>query len=115
MYSSEVSRGNYVAFRLRFLFTTLFFAGIVTAHSPLVPKSQQVHYSSGQRPLKGLNIVVPADAADEDRFAASELVAILSARCSILALLHDCEMRLLDLPPHDRPQNILNVCQYAEL
>jgi hexosaminidase len=52
------------------------------AHSPLLPRPQHIRYASGKLPLKGLNIRLPVNSAEEDRFAASELAAILSARCS---------------------------------
>ena len=58
--------------------------GMAAAHPPLLPAPQHVQYGPGQLPLKGLTIRLPAGAADEDRFAASELAAILSARSSTL-------------------------------
>lgn len=58
-------------------------AGLARAHAPLLPKPQQIHYGSGYLPVAGLHIRLTGDAAGEDRFAAKELAAILSARCSI--------------------------------
>jgi hexosaminidase len=55
---------------------------MAAAHSPLLPKPQQIQYGPGQLPLQGLHIRLAGDAAAEDRFAASELAAILSARCT---------------------------------
>jgi hexosaminidase len=57
-------------------------ASLATAHSPLLPKPQQIQYGAGRLPLCGLHILLAAGAADEDRFAASELAAILSAHCT---------------------------------
>ncbi len=55
---------------------------VAAAHSPLLPKPQQVQYGPGQLPLRVLHIRLAGNVADEDRFAASELAAILSARCT---------------------------------
>ena len=60
---------------------SVFLPDLSAAHSPLLPKPQQVRYGSGQLPLKSLSIRLSPDAADEDRFAAAELSRILSARC----------------------------------
>ena len=54
----------------------------LAAHSPLLPKPQEIHYGSGQIPSRGLSIRLAEDAAEEDRFAAQALAAILSARSS---------------------------------
>lgn len=43
------------------------------AHSPLLPRPQKVEYKSGSIALDRLSIVIPSDAAAEDRFAAAEL------------------------------------------
>src|SRR5689334_16105155 len=67
----------------RILTGVLFVSSAVLAHSPLLPRPQQIRYGSGKLPLKGLNVRLSANAAGEDRFAANELAAILSARCSI--------------------------------
>lgn len=56
-------------------------ASIAAAHSPLLPKPQQIQYGPGRLPLRDLQIRLAGNVADEDRFAASELAAILSARC----------------------------------
>ena len=62
---------------------------VAAAHSPLLPKPQQVRYGAGRLPLRDLHIRLAAGAADEDRFAASELAAILSARCANLIAITD--------------------------
>jgi hypothetical protein len=49
-------------------------------HSPVLPKPQQIQYGLGRLPLLGLHIRMAGNVADEDRFAACELAAILSAR-----------------------------------
>src|SRR5712692_9526344 len=59
-------------------------ASIAVAHSPLLPKPQQIQYGPGRLPLRVLHIRLAGNVADEDRFAASELAAILSARCTTL-------------------------------
>jgi len=55
---------------------------MAAAHSPLLPKPQKIQYGPGRLPLEGLHIRLDGDAVAEDRFAASELAAILSARCT---------------------------------
>src|SRR5690348_14885686 len=57
-------------------------SGAFAAHSPLLPKPREIHYGSGQLPLHGLSIRLAAGAAEEDRFTAQQLAAILSARSS---------------------------------
>jgi hexosaminidase len=66
----------------RILIGVLFVSSTALAHSPLLPRPQQIRYGPGKLPLTGLNIRLSANAAGEDRFAATELAAILSARCS---------------------------------
>ena len=73
----------------RILLISVLLPGVTAAHSPLLPKPQQVHYGSGQLPLKNLTIRIAQDAADEDRFAAAELSRILSARCGTLVPISD--------------------------
>ena len=68
--------------RSRLLISVLCCTAIAAAHSPLLPKPQRIQYGSGRLPLRGLHIRLAGDAAAEDRFAASELAAILSARCT---------------------------------
>lgn len=67
--------------RFRILTIALSCAGLAAAHSPLLPKPQQIRYEPGWLPLCGLHVRLPGNAAGEDRFAANELAAILSARC----------------------------------
>ena len=50
-----------------------------SAHSPLLPRPQQVQYESGTLPLRGLSIRFAAPPTAEDRFAAEQLAARLSA------------------------------------
>jgi hypothetical protein len=57
---------------------------MAAAHSPLLPKPQQIQYGPGRLPLRGLHIGLAGNVADEDRFAASELASILSARSTTL-------------------------------
>ncbi|PYT22929.1 MAG: glycoside hydrolase [Acidobacteria bacterium] len=65
-------------------------SGSLAAHSPLLPKPQEIHYGSGHIPLRGLSIRLSAGAVEEDRFAAKELAAILSARSPTpVAITHD--------------------------
>lgn len=66
----------------RLLIVTLCCTALAAAHSPLLPRPQQVQYGPGQLPLRGLSIRLAGNAAAEDRFAASELAALLSARCA---------------------------------
>jgi hypothetical protein len=66
----------------RLLIWVLCFASVAAAHSPLLPKPQNIQYGPGRLPLQGLHIRLAGDAAGEDRFAASELAAILSAHCT---------------------------------
>ena len=68
--------------RFRLLISVLCCASMAGAHSPLLPKPQNIQYGPGQLPLCGLHIRLAGDAAVEDRFAASELAAVLSARCA---------------------------------
>src|ERR1035441_5876021 len=49
------------------------------AHSPLLPRPQQVQYESGALPVQGLSIRFAASPTAEDRFAAEQLAARLSA------------------------------------
>ena len=49
------------------------------AHSPLLPRPQQVQYESGTLPLRGLSIRFAAPPTAEDRFAAEQLASRLSA------------------------------------
>jgi len=65
-----------------FLIGAVCLSGTFAAHSPLLPKPQEIYYGSGQIPLRGLSIRLAAGAAEEDRFAAQELAATLSARSS---------------------------------
>ena len=69
--------------RSRLLICVLCCTSLAAAHSPLLPRPQKIQYGPGQLRLQGLHIRLAGDAAAEDRFAASELAAILSARCSI--------------------------------
>jgi len=55
---------------------------MLAAHSPLLPKPQKIQYGVGRLALRGLHIRLAGNIADEDRFAASELAAILSRRCT---------------------------------
>ncbi len=64
----------------RILIWLLCCTGVAAAHSPLLPKPQQIQYGPGRLPLRDLHIRLAGNPADEDRFAASELAAILSAR-----------------------------------
>jgi hypothetical protein len=50
-----------------------------SAHNPLLPRPQQVHYESGTLPLRGLSIRFAAPPTAEDRFAAEQLASRLSA------------------------------------
>ena len=54
-------------------------ATVSAAHSPLLPKPQQVHYGSGALPLRGLSVRFASPPAAEDRFAAEQLASRLSA------------------------------------
>jgi hexosaminidase len=65
----------------RILTFALCCAGHAAAHSPLLPKPQQIRYGPGRLPLCGVHVRLPGNAAGEDRFAANELAAILSSRC----------------------------------
>jgi hypothetical protein len=56
-------------------------AGVMWAHSPLLPNPQQIQYAPGHLPLCGLHIRVAHNPADEDLFAAHELAAMLSKHC----------------------------------
>ena len=59
-----------------------FVASLATAsaaHSPLLPRPQQVHYENGTLPLRGLSIRFAAPPTAEDRFAAEQLASRLSA------------------------------------
>ena len=49
------------------------------AHSPLLPRPQQVQYENGTLPLRGLSIRFAAPTTTEDRFAAEQLASRLSA------------------------------------
>src|SRR5689334_5363225 len=62
---------------------------LAAAHSPLLPRPQQIHYGPGRLTLRGLHIRLAGNVADEDRFAASELAAILSARCATLVTISE--------------------------
>ncbi len=68
--------------RSRLLISVLCCTCMAAAHSPLLPKPQEILYGPGRLPLQGLHIRLAGDAVGEDRFAASELAAILSARCT---------------------------------
>jgi hexosaminidase len=59
-------------------------SNLTAAHSPLLPKPQQIQFGPGRLPLRGLHILLAGNVAGEDRFAASELAAVLSARCATL-------------------------------
>jgi len=48
------------------------------AHSPLVPRPQQIHYGNGRLALKGITISFGSSPAQEDRFAANELASALA-------------------------------------
>jgi hexosaminidase len=48
------------------------------AHSPLVPRPQQVHYGHGRLALKGITISFGSSPAQEDRFTANELATALA-------------------------------------
>ena len=54
-------------------------AGAGAAHSPLLPRPQQAHYDGGTLPVPGLSICFAAPPTAEDRFAAEQLAARLSA------------------------------------
>jgi hypothetical protein len=54
-------------------------AAASAAHSPLLPRPQQVQYGSGTLPLRGLSIRFAAPPTAEDRFAAEQLAERLSA------------------------------------
>jgi hypothetical protein len=49
------------------------------AHSPLLPRPRQVQYESGALPVRGLSIRFAMTPTAEDRFAAEQLAARLSA------------------------------------
>jgi hypothetical protein len=72
-----------------FLIGAVCLSGAFAAHSPLLPNPREIHYGSGQLPLRGLSIRLVEDAVEEDRFAANELAAILSARSSTPVTLAD--------------------------
>src|SRR5579864_5721004 len=80
--SGGVSPGTIIMFLLYrgFLISLLLLPGAWAAHAPLLPRPQEIQYGSGSLPLQELTIRVAGDAAAEDRFAAHELAAILSAR-----------------------------------
>jgi hypothetical protein len=59
-------------------------SSLAATHSPLLPKPQQIQYGPGRLPVRGLHIRLAGNVADEDRFAASELATVLSARCATL-------------------------------
>ncbi|HXI43865.1 MAG TPA: beta-N-acetylhexosaminidase [Bryobacteraceae bacterium] len=63
-----------------FLIGAVCLSGAFAAHSPLLPKPRDIHYGPGQLPLRGLTIRLGWNSASEDRFAAEQLAAILSAR-----------------------------------
>ncbi len=52
---------------------------VSAAHSPLLPRPQQVQYESGTLPVRGLSIRFAMTPTAEDRFAAEQLAARLSA------------------------------------
>ena len=54
-------------------------AGALAAHSPLLPRPQQVQYDTNSLPLRGLSIYFAVPASAEDRFAAEQLASRLSA------------------------------------
>ena len=65
-----------------FLLPLMALAALATAsaaHSPLLPRPQQVHYENGNLPLRGLSIRFAAPPTAEDRFAAEQLASRLSA------------------------------------
>ncbi len=66
----------------RLLIWAICCTSMAAAHSPLLPKPQQIQYGPDRLPLRGLYIRLARDAAGEDRFAAGELAAILSAHCA---------------------------------
>src|SRR5712692_5214665 len=73
-----------------FLIALLLLPCAAGAHSPLLPKPQQIRYGPGNFSLNGLSIVLPADAASEDQFAARELSLMLSEHTSTAApILHE--------------------------
>src|SRR5260370_34287234 len=51
----------------RILIALLLLPCAAGAHSPLLPKPQQIRYGPGNLSLNGLSIVLPADAANEDQ------------------------------------------------
>jgi hypothetical protein len=66
----------------RFLFFLVVVASSATtaaAHSPLLPRPQQVQYESGSLPVHGLSIRFASRPSAEDRFAAEQLAGWLSA------------------------------------
>jgi hypothetical protein len=65
--------------RLLISFAVLVLVATASAHSPLLPRPQQVHYESGTLPLAGLSIRFAAPPTGEDRFAAEQLASRLSA------------------------------------
>jgi hypothetical protein len=76
----------------RILIWLLCCTSMATAHSPLLPKPQQIQYGPGRLPLRVLPIRLAGNATDEDRFAANELAAILSARCAtLLPIAESCD------------------------
>lgn len=64
----------------------LFFAlltaapGLLTAqHNPLLPRPQESRYGTGELAVRGMRVCLASTPAPEDRFAANELAAALSA------------------------------------
>lgn len=69
--------------RLRFSLFLMLPLSLVAAaqqHNALLPQPRQITYGSGELSLKGLQIVLPANAATEDRFSAGQLSACLAQR-----------------------------------
>ena len=58
-------------------------------HHALLPRPQEVHYGTGQLAVRGLEICFATAPAAEDRFAARELSAALSARAAQFIPLKD--------------------------
>src|SRR5260370_39139781 len=84
----------------RILIWLLCWTSMAAAHSPLLPKPQQIQYGPGRLPLRGLHIGLAGNVADEDRFAASELASILSALSTTL-------IRIAESPDGPEPSILL--------
>jgi len=80
---------RFVLRRVLFLITALVVPSVLlygesaAVHPRLLPEPQVIHYSSGRLRLAGLEIRMPAEPAEEDRFAASTLEACVAKRTQI--------------------------------